>query len=317
MAKKQEKNPSKKSITWGIVLAVALAIIIVVAIWFLGKMEPSSDAVTEFYEKESVSQKSQRISRVKSEVPMTLLHYDYQGTLTNTAKAGVKSLYQKGREYARNNDFENALQSFTEALEKESDLKNKSVLNIQIGNVYLSLGKYTHAQKSFATTVQETKETEDMVAKGYALGGIANSYVERPVQGNVQRERVLIKAISYYDGTLEIFFEDKYPFEYALLQSNFAIAYVELSAVNSATSSESIRKAMGCFDAALKIFRKDEHPKQFSQTAANYGILLSEINNPNACKWLKEAYELKKHLADNGEQIKTLIDKVCKDKVNE
>jgi len=84
------------------------------------------------------------------------------------------------------------------------------------------------------------------------------------------KKKYLENGIECYSEALKIIIIDKFPGEYATIQTNLGVAYLSLAEINDKT--ENVTESIKCFNEALKVFTIDKFPYYYAANQINLGV---------------------------------------------
>jgi len=216
-----------------------------------------------------------------------------------------------------------AIECYKEALQisrKEEHPLQYAITQNNLGAAYTDLPAADNVERAdninkaidcYDEALQIYRKDEYPLDYAMTQNNLGNAYRNLPAATSEERADNVKKAIECYDKALQIRRKEEYPIQYATTQNNLGNAYAYLPAADNEERADNVKKAIDCYDEALQIYRKDEYPQDYCLTAANMGLLLASMGNKEGCRWLREAYELREFLTDQGEGVKEAMEGFC------
>ena len=195
--------------------------------------------------------------------------------------------------YEEINDFEKAINCFTETLEygdkvgQSKKMITKTLINI--GQLYRRLENFKEAKKYFSTGLQYAKEVNSK--PDIALSYLDLSYIEK-------QENNLSRSIEFAENAKKHSVTQADPDTHVFILEQLGLLYHK---------NNEISKSICNYESALKIAMEIDHPKLITDVYISLVNIYSEIDSEKACDYLKKAEKIAKKL-----QIDAIDEKLFK-----
>ncbi len=208
------------------------------------------------------------------------------------SRLNAEDLFRQGLSQARDNNFDQAISTYAQALDLYRQLKDRereADTLLATGDAYEYAGQDDKAVGYYEQTLQIERELQDQARIAIAINALGNGYF-----GLSQYE----KAIAYYGQALEAFRQIKDRRREAAALGNLGNSYGELS---------QFQKAIVYHEQALAVFRELKNRRGEAFTLGNLGIEYADLSQfEKAVGYYEQALPVYREIQDSGAEGRAL-----------